>query len=55
MSYQANTEHPLYEDLRDLVLKTSGLVGILEEALDRKDVRIAFVFGRIFAETSSDG
>lgn len=43
--YQANTQHPLYVDIRSLVLKTSGLVEVLHEALHDADIQAAFVFG----------
>ncbi len=43
--YSANTAHPLYEDIRSLVLKTSGLIEVLREALSRDGVASAFVFG----------
>ncbi len=49
--YRANVEHPLYREIMNLVLKTSGLVGILKGMLDRNDVKIAFVFGSIAAHT----
>src|SRR5229473_886799 len=45
--YQANQEHPLYADLRNVVLKTNGLVNVLRQALQVKDVQLAFVFGSI--------
>ena len=45
--YQANTEHPLYPEIRKLVLKTAGLVEIFKSVLDRKGVRVAFVFGSL--------
>jgi DNA-binding transcriptional ArsR family regulator len=45
--YSANTTHPLYEDIRNLVLKTSGLVEVLREALAREGVSVAFVFGSV--------
>jgi DNA-binding transcriptional ArsR family regulator len=47
--YRANTEHPLYPDIRKLVLKTVGLVEILKSALDREGVEVAFVFGSLAA------
>ncbi len=53
--YKANTEHPLYPDIRNLVLKTSGLVEVLNRALDSSDIRLAFVFGSIAAGTESAG
>src|SRR5689334_6329301 len=45
--YRANTRHPLYPDLHNLVLKTSGLVEVLREALDSSEIQMAFVFGSI--------
>jgi len=45
--YRANTEHPLYLDIRRLVLKTTGLVEILKSVLDREGVEVAFVFGSL--------
>jgi len=45
--YRANKEHPLYPDICSLVTKTSGLVEVLKGALDKKGVRVAFVFGSI--------
>jgi len=45
--YRANTEHPLYPDIRKLVLKTAGLVEILKSVLDREGVKVAFVFGSL--------
>src|SRR5262245_25551522 len=40
--YRANTSHPVYADIRNLVLKTSGLVDVLREPLTDPDVRVAF-------------
>ena len=45
--YRANDEHPLFNDIRNIVLKTSGLVEVLRDALDREEVKVAFVFGSI--------
>jgi predicted nucleotidyltransferase len=45
--YRANSEHPVYPDLRSLVLKTDGLVGVLQPALDGRDVNLAFIFGSV--------
>ena len=47
--YRADPEHPLHPDIRGLVLKTSGLVEPLREALAGADVRVAFVFGSVAA------
>ena len=46
--YSANKEHPLYFDIRNLVLKTIGLVDILKDALKESHaIKMAFVFGSI--------
>jgi predicted nucleotidyltransferase len=44
--YQANQEHPLYPDIRAMVLKTSGLGDYLKELFSgRDDIETAFIFG----------
>ena len=47
--YQANTAAPVYEELRGLVLKTSGLVDVLRAALAplARQIRSAFVYGSV--------
>ncbi len=45
--YRAETSHPLYPDIRNIVLKTAGLVDVLREALEPSTVKVAFVFGSI--------
>ncbi len=45
--YRANPDHPAHRDLCSLVLKTDGLVGVLQAALKTPDVTIAFVFGSV--------
>jgi uncharacterized protein len=46
--YKANTDHPLYPDIRNLVIKTSGLVDLIKEALSSETkIKIAFVFGSV--------
>ena len=45
--YRAKTESPLYPEIRNLVLKTSGLSDVLKSALTDKRIRMAFVFGSI--------
>lgn len=46
--YRAKQAHPLYSDIRNLVLKTVGLADVLQQALaENKQIRIAFVFGSI--------
>jgi predicted nucleotidyltransferase len=47
--YQANSSAPIFAELRDLVMKTSGLADVLRAALsplaDR--IKVAFVYGSI--------
>ena len=44
--YVAREDHPLYPEIRGLVLKTSGLVDLLRNPLKKeKNIGIAFVFG----------
>lgn len=45
--YRANTRHPLYGDIRSMVLKTSGLVDILRAVLAQPGIEVAFVFGSL--------
>jgi predicted nucleotidyltransferase len=45
--YRAKKENPLYPEIRNLVLKTSGLSDVLRSALADKRIRLAFVFGSI--------
>jgi predicted nucleotidyltransferase len=47
--YQANPASPVFEELRTLVLKTSGLADVLREALASVSsrMRAAFVYGSI--------
>jgi len=45
--YRANKANPLYPDLRNLVLKTSGLADVFKSALGDDRIHLAFVFGSI--------
>jgi predicted nucleotidyltransferase len=48
--YRANAGHPLFTDLQQLVLKTSGLRDVLADALKGvKGIEVAFVFGSLAA------
>lgn len=49
--YAANGRHPLYAEIRLLVLKTVGLADVLAEALKADDIRCAFVFGSLASGT----
>lgn len=44
---RAKTENPLYPEIRNLVLKTSGLSDVLTLALIDKRIHVAFVFRSI--------
>lgn len=48
--YSANRAHPLYPELHAIVLKTSGLKDLLAEALPKKKIAFAFVFGSVAAD-----
>ena len=56
--YRANASHPLFVDLRQIVLKTAGLRDVLAEAFaDIDGIAVAFLFGslaRDAADASSD-
>lgn len=46
--YRANASHPLFPDLRQLVLKTAGLRDVLAAALAPvQGIEVAFVFGSL--------
>jgi DNA-binding transcriptional ArsR family regulator len=46
--YRANNQHPIYTEIRALVIKTVGLFDLLRDALaDLKSIRVAFVFGSL--------
>ena len=47
--YGANTEHPLFPEIRGIVEKTSGVSSSLERALSGPGVEFAFVFGSVSA------
>ena len=53
--YQANKEHPLFAEIRSLVLKTVGLVDFFREALKpNPNIKLAFVFGSIARHEEKD-
>ncbi len=47
--YSARRDHPVFDDLRSLLVKTTGLADVVREALLRTQarIRLAFVFGSI--------
>ena len=51
--FAANECHPLFTEIRGLVLKTCGLADVLGKALKAKGVCCAFVFGSIAQGTAT--
>ena len=49
--YAANQAHPLYVEIRNIVIKTSGLKDLLHDALRLAPIDFAFVFGSLAAST----
>lgn len=45
--YEANKASPLYNEIRGLVRKTSGLADVLSDALTDDRIELAFVFGSV--------
>jgi len=45
--YEANKAHPLFHDIRQVVLKTVGLAELLQPKLSRPGIQLAFVFGSV--------
>ena len=45
--YRADKRHPLYPEIHNLVLKTTGLVDVLRDALEGQAIDVAFVFGSV--------
>lgn len=51
--FRANSSHPLFSDLHNLVLKTAGLREVLTDALEGLDsIKFALVFGSVAAGTA---
>jgi predicted nucleotidyltransferase len=52
--YSSNRDFLLYDELRSMILKTRGAVGILKEKLSRaKKIDYAFIYGSIAAGTET--
>ena len=45
--YRSNIDHPAYRHLCSLVLKTDGLAGVFQSALQSAEISVAFVFGSV--------
>jgi predicted nucleotidyltransferase len=54
--YRANSSHPLFADLRQIVLKTAGLRDVLAAALQPvPGIEVALVFGSVARDDSKGG
>lgn len=54
--YSANADHPVFPDLRSLVLKTTGLRDVLAASLAEVDgIELAFIFGSFAADSAGSG
>lgn len=53
--YKANRNHALFTDLRQVVLKTCGLVDILKPKLSTASIKVAFVFGALAGAGDPEG
>lgn len=53
--YSANRKNPIFQDLRNIVFKTFGVISQIQNALEafRKQIRVAFVYGS-FAKGEED-
>jgi predicted nucleotidyltransferase len=47
--YEANTQNPIYEELRGILKKTTGVVDVLRFALEpvAKRIKLAFIYGSV--------
>jgi len=45
--YRANKKHHLYDLINQMVLRTSGVIGVLEQELKDFDLKFAFIFGSV--------
>jgi predicted nucleotidyltransferase len=45
VQYEANQECPIFEELRGIAKKTTGLLDVVRETLAKEDVSLAFIFG----------
>lgn len=52
---RANTDHPLYNLLRELVIRTVGAGDLLKEAFTKEKVDFVFIFGSIAAGEEKSG
>jgi predicted nucleotidyltransferase len=44
---RANIDHPLYEEIHRIILKTAGLADVIRHAIGNDGIHVAFVFGSV--------
>lgn len=49
--YRANKKHPLYDLINKMVLRTFGVIGLLEKKFKKFDLEFAFIFGSVASGT----
>jgi len=52
---KANSEHPLFRSLQELILKSAGFIGVLRDALGEQDIDFALVFGSMASGEAKAG
>lgn len=45
--FSANSNHPLFKEIRNMVLKTIGLADVIRDALKNSDISYAFIYGSV--------
>ena len=53
--FSANSEHPLFPEIRSLVEKTTGVRALLQKALADPDILFAFIFGSVASGRAQPG
>lgn len=51
--FSANRNHPIFNEIHNIVLKTSGLADVLRNSLDHLSIQFAFIFGSLANDTES--
>lgn len=57
LAYSANRQSPIFEELAGILRKTSGLAGVVAEALEplTESIDVAFIFGSVARATETQG
>lgn len=45
VQYEANPDCPIFDELRGIAKKTTGLLDVVREALSKEEISLAFIFG----------